>query len=63
VQARRVANGGDVPAAEARGEFESGTPPRPGDRLSAIAPTGNLLAVLELRPDRRMHPLRVLPGV
>ena len=60
VQARRVAHGGDIPVAEASGPFESGTPPRPGDRLTALAPSGTLLAVMELRPDRRLHPLRVL---
>jgi tRNA pseudouridine55 synthase len=59
-QARRVAHGGDIPAAEAAGPFESGTPPRPGDRLAALAPSGTLLAVMELRPDRLLHPLRVL---
>jgi len=63
-QARRVSHGGDIPVAEAAGPFESGTPPRPGDRLAALAPSGTLLAVMELRPDRRLHPLRVLaaPG-
>jgi len=63
-QARRVAHGGDIPVAEASGPFESGTPPRPGDRLAALAPSGTLLAVMELRPDRLLHPLRVLaaPG-
>ncbi len=60
IQARRVAHGGDLPVAEARGEFEQGEPPRPGARLSGLAPSGTLLAVLELRPDRRLHPLRVL---
>lgn len=61
LQARRVAHGGDVPAAEARGEFErEEKPPQPGTRLAGMAPTGTLLAVLELRPDRRLHPLRVL---
>jgi tRNA pseudouridine55 synthase len=59
-QARRVGHGGDIPVAEASGPFESGTPPRPGDRLAALAPSGKLLAVMELRPDRRLHPLRVL---
>jgi tRNA pseudouridine55 synthase len=59
-QARRVAHGGDVPVGEASGPFESGTPPRPGDRLAAMAPSGRLLAVMELRPDRHLHPLRVL---
>jgi tRNA pseudouridine55 synthase len=60
LQARRVTHGGDIPVAEAAGEFESGPPPRPGARLAAMAPTGTLLAVVELRPDRRLHPLRVL---
>ncbi len=59
-QARRVGHGGDIPVAEASGPFESGTPPRPGDKLAALAPSGKLLAVMELRPDRRLHPLRVL---
>jgi tRNA pseudouridine55 synthase len=63
LQARRVAHGGDVPVAEASGPFESGTPPRPGDRLTALAPSGTLLAVMELRPDRRLHPVRVLATV
>ena len=62
-QARRVAHGGDIPVAEASGPFESGTPPRPGDKLTALAPSGTLLAVMELRPDRRLHPLRVLAAV
>lgn len=63
-QARRVSHGGDIPAAEASGPFEMGVPPRPGDRLAALAPSGTLLAVLEFRPDRLLHPLRVLaaPG-
>ncbi len=59
-QARRVSHGGDIPVAEAAGPFESGSPPRPGDRLAAMAPSGMLVAVMELRPDRRLHPLRVL---
>lgn len=60
-QARLVTHGGDLPVADARGEFEQqGVPPRPGDRLAALAPSGTLLAVMELRPDRRLHPLRVL---
>ena len=59
-QARLVSHGGDIPVAEASGPFESGPPPRPGDRLAALAPSGILLAVMELRPDRRLHPLRVL---
>jgi tRNA pseudouridine55 synthase len=62
VQARRIAHGGDVPVAEARGEFEQAGPPRPGDRLAGMTPSGTLLAVLELRMDRHLHPLRVLPA-
>lgn len=61
IQARRVLNGGDLPVAEARGELERGRPPTPGDRVSALSPDGRLVAVMELRPDRRLHPLRVLP--
>jgi tRNA pseudouridine55 synthase len=62
-QVRRVANGGDLPVAEARGELERGPLPRPGDRVSALAPDTRLLAVMELRADRRLHPLRVIaPG-
>ncbi len=59
-QARRVANGGDLPVAEARGELERGPLPKPGDRVAALSPDGALVAVMELRPDRRLHPLRVL---
>jgi len=62
-QARRVANGGDLPVAEARGELERGPLPKPGDRVSALSPDGSLVAVMELRPDRRLHPLRVLTSV
>jgi tRNA pseudouridine55 synthase len=61
MQARRVSNGGDVPVGEARGELEKGPPPRPGDRVAALSPDASLLAVMELRPDRRLHPLRVIP--
>jgi hypothetical protein len=60
VQTRRVANGGDLPVAEARGELERGPLPKPGDRVSALSRDGSLVAVMELRPDRRLHPLRVL---
>jgi tRNA pseudouridine55 synthase len=59
-QARRVANGGDLPVAEARGELERGPLPKPGDRASALSPDGSLVAVMELRPDRKLHPLRVM---
>jgi tRNA pseudouridine55 synthase len=51
-EARRVAHGGALPA------------PDPGlaagARVAALDPEGELLAVLELRPGRRLHPLRVL---
>jgi tRNA pseudouridine55 synthase len=62
IQVRRVAHGGDIPVADASGEFEHGPPPRPGSRLSALTPSGSLLAVMELRPDRHLHPLRVFPA-
>ncbi len=62
VQARRVGHGTPIPVADARGDFETGPPPRPGDRLAALLPSGDLLAVMELRPDRRLHPLRLLAG-
>ncbi len=61
IQARRVTNGGAIPAAEARGPFERGPQPSLGTKLAALAPSGDLLAVMELRPDRKFHPLRVLP--
>ena len=59
-QARKIANGGEIPAADARGEFEQGPAPRPGDRVCGMSPAGELLAILEFRPDRKLHPLRVL---
>jgi tRNA pseudouridine55 synthase len=61
IQARRVANGGAVPAGEARGPYEKGEAPKLGARLAALAPGGALLAVMELRMDRKFHPLRVFP--
>ncbi len=61
LQARRIANGGAIAAADARGPYEKGAPPQPGTKLAALAPDGELLAILELRPDRWLHPLRVLP--
>jgi tRNA pseudouridine55 synthase len=61
IQARRVANGGALAAADARGPFERGPQPVPGARFAAVTPSGELLAVMELRPDRRFHPLRVFP--
>jgi tRNA pseudouridine55 synthase len=51
-EARRVFHGGEIPA------------PDPalvaGDRVAALEPGGELLAVLEVQPARRLHPLRVL---
>jgi tRNA pseudouridine55 synthase len=61
IQARRVANGGALAAADARGPFERGPQPVPGAKFAALAPTGELLAIMELRPDRKFHPLRVFP--
>ncbi|HEU4428019.1 MAG TPA: tRNA pseudouridine(55) synthase TruB [Myxococcota bacterium] len=61
IQARRVANGGAIAAAEARGPFERGPQPMPGGKFAALTPAGDLLAVMELRPDRKFHPLRVFP--
>ncbi|HEY8120195.1 MAG TPA: tRNA pseudouridine(55) synthase TruB [Myxococcota bacterium] len=62
IQARRVANGGAVAASEARGPYERGPQPQVGTKFAALTPGGELLAVMELRPDRRFHPLRVFPA-
>jgi tRNA pseudouridine55 synthase len=50
---QRVRHGGDVPA---------GTVVRvaPGAKVAALDETGALVAILEMRPDRRLWPLRVL---
>ena len=61
IQARRVTNGGAIAAADARGPYERGPQPTLGAKFAALAPSGELLAVMELRPDRRFHPLRVFP--
>jgi tRNA pseudouridine55 synthase len=61
IQARRIANGGALAASEARGPYERGPQPVPGGKFAALGPSGELLAVMELRPDRRFHPLRVFP--
>ncbi|MBW2228834.1 MAG: tRNA pseudouridine(55) synthase TruB [Deltaproteobacteria bacterium] len=53
--ARRVENGGDI----SPGTYDRA---KPGMRISAVGPDGRLLAVLELRADRRLWPLRVLPA-
>jgi len=50
--ARRVLNGSPLP---------QGGPMRlPGERIAALDPTGALLAILEVAPDHRLRPLRVL---
>lgn len=59
-QMRRVGHGGDLPAADLPVEASGGPRPVPGSRWAAVAPSGRLVAVMELRPDRRFHPLRVL---
>jgi tRNA pseudouridine55 synthase len=51
---RRVAHGGEVPVPRSR--FPDG----PGTRVAAVAADGELLAVMELRADYRLQPLRVL---
>jgi len=50
--ARRVLHGAALPA--------GGAPRAVGERLAALDPTGALLAILEVAPDRRLRPLRVL---
>jgi tRNA pseudouridine55 synthase len=50
-EARRVAHGGELAAAG---------PVHAGERLCALGPGGELLAILEVRPGRRLRPLRVL---
>jgi tRNA pseudouridine55 synthase len=53
-EARRVANGNEI-----------GAPVRfpPGTRIAAVEPEGELLAVMETRPGRRMRPVRVMQSV
>ena len=58
VDAGRVRHGGDVPCPPV-----AGPPPRPGRRVAALGPDGRLLAILDVRPDRRLHPVRVLAPV
>jgi tRNA pseudouridine55 synthase len=54
-QLRRVSHGGDVPAPPS-----AGPPPAPGARVAAVDENGVLVALLEVRADRRLYPLRVL---
>jgi len=53
---RRVRHGGDVPP-------PPGVALRPGDRTLALGEDAAPVAVLELRLDRRLRPLRVLGSV
>jgi tRNA pseudouridine55 synthase len=53
-EARRVRHGGELAAPE--------PPLVPGTRLAALDPAGGLVAILEVRPGRRLRPLRVLRG-
>lgn len=50
--ARRVRNGAALP--------QGGSVRAVGERVAALDPTGVLLAILEVSPDRRLRPLRVL---
>jgi tRNA pseudouridine55 synthase len=50
----RLQNGGDLPAGDLRRAV-------PGTRVSILDEAGEFLAVAELRADRRLWPLRVLP--
>ena len=51
-EAERVRHGGELAAPE--------PPLVPGSRLAALDPAGVLVAILEVRPGRRLRPLRVL---
>jgi len=50
----RLRNGGDLPSGDLHRE-------KPGTRISILDQADEFLAVGELRPDRRIWPLRVLP--
>jgi len=56
---RRVLHGGDVAEREL-GPAPGGPGLQPGARVAGLDAEGELVAVLELRADRRLHPLRVL---
>jgi tRNA pseudouridine55 synthase len=52
----------EVRAVRRGGELEAGGPPQPpGTRMAAHDDEGEVVAILELRPGRRLKPLRVLP--
>jgi len=50
--ARRILHGGGLP--------QGGPSRSPGERIAALDPTGALIAILEVTPDRTLQPLRVL---
>jgi tRNA U55 pseudouridine synthase TruB len=50
--ARRILHGGALP--------QGGPVRAPGERIAALDPTGTLIAILEVAPDRSLQPLRVL---
>ena len=52
-ESERVTHGGEITA--------EGPPLRPGQYVAALEPGGQLRAVLEVRPGRRLQPVRVLP--
>ncbi len=52
---KRIENGGDISPGTLEQE-------KPGTQVSALDQTGRLVAVLELRADRRLWPVRVLPA-
>lgn len=54
-QLDRVMNGGEIPATD--------TSSAPGERFAAITPKGKLCAVLEMRPNRQLAPMRVFPQI
>ena len=56
---RRVEHGGDLAERELI-PAPGGPALRPGARVAALDLAGEVVAVLELRADRRLHPLRVL---
>jgi hypothetical protein len=41
----------------------AGPPPAPGTRVAAVDEQGELVALMEVRPDRRLYPLRVIQSV
>ena len=51
-EVERVIHGGDL--------LGGGSPAAPGTLLAALEPGGNLLAVMEMKPGRRIRPVRVL---